>query len=183
MEHRREDGILRIPAGLKIVLYYQSDRRMKTSFVTAPQTMSSRLFSGQARAVAPARWEGVATMFMQTNRKTGETALDVVNAVVGVCLALSPWVLGFSTMGMAAWSAWIAGVLIALVAIGALVAFAQWEEWANLILGVLALLAPWLLGFSSSAEATTVHVAAGLIVTVLAAAELWFVHNRSMTSA
>ena len=122
-------------------------------------------------------------MVMQANRKTGETALDVVNAVVGVCLALSPWVLGFGAMASAAWSAWVAGVLIALVAIGALVAFAQWEEWANMVLGVLTLLSPWLLGFASSAEAMTVHVAARLIVAVLAAAELWFAHNRSVTSA
>ena len=61
-----------------------------------------------------------------TARRTEETALDVVNVVVGVCLALTPWVLGFTGTAAAAWNAWIVGAAIALVALGALVAFTQW---------------------------------------------------------
>jgi hypothetical protein len=119
----------------------------------------------------------------QVNRKTEETAIDGINVVVGVCLALSPWVLGFTANATAAWTAWIAGVLVALVAIGALVAFTEWEEWANLVLGVLTLIAPWALGFSAAGYATATHVVAGLIVAVLAAVELWFARHRPISSA
>jgi hypothetical protein len=60
-------------------------------------------------------------------RRGEETAIDIVNAVLGVCLALAPWALGFTGEVAAAWNAWIVGAAIALVAVGALVAFTQWE--------------------------------------------------------
>ena len=122
-------------------------------------------------------------MFENITRKREETALDVINAVVGVCLALAPLVLGFTADAAAAWNAWIVGAAIALIAIGALVAFAEWEEWANLLLGVWAVIAPWALGFTAIGVATTVHVVAGLIVAVLAAVDLWFVHNRPVSAS
>jgi hypothetical protein len=81
-----------------------------------------------------------------------------------------------------AWNAWIVGAAIALVALGALVAFTQWEEWANLILGVWAVLAPWLLGFGGVAYATYAHVIIGLVVAVLAAVELWVVSKPPVST-
>src|SRR5260370_26195302 len=95
-------------------------------------------------------------------RRREETAIDVVNAVLGVCLPLAPWALGFTGEGAAAWNAWIVGAAIALIAVGALVAFSQWEEWANPILGVWAVLAPWLLDFARVAYATYTHAVLGL---------------------
>ena len=59
---------------------------------------------------------------------------------------------------------------------------AQWEEWANLILGVWAVLAPWLLGFAGVAYATYAHVIIGLVVAVLAAVELWMVSKRPVST-
>src|SRR5260370_37328734 len=105
-------------------------------------------------------------------RRREETAIDVVNAVLGVCLALAPWALGFTGEVAAAWNAWIVGAAIALIAVGALVAFTQRAEWANLILGVCAVLAPWLLGFAGVAVATYPHGLIGLVGAVLPAAEL-----------
>ncbi|MBB4019421.1 hypothetical protein GGR16_004472 [Chelatococcus caeni] len=116
-------------------------------------------------------------------RKTEHTALDVGNALVGVCLALSPWVLGFTMEGAAAWNAWLVGAAIALIAIGALVSFAEWEEWANLALGIWAAISPWVLGFTGLAAAFYPHVIAGVIVAALAAIELWFIHRRPMPAA
>lgn len=115
-------------------------------------------------------------------RKTDETALDIANIVVGVCLALTPWVLGYSAQTAAAWNAWVVGVVIALIAVGALVAFAQWEEWVNLILGVWTFIAPWVLGFTAITAAVWAHVVAGLIVAVLAGLELWFARTRHTSS-
>lgn len=121
---------------------------------------------------------------MATNvaRRTEETALDVVNVILGIGLALSPWLFAYTGETTAAWNAWVVGAAIALVAIGALVAFAQWEEWVNLILGVWAILAPWLLGFSAITAALYTHMIVGLIVAVLAGFELWFARSRTSTA-
>jgi len=122
------------------------------------------------------------TMATTVMRKTEQKALDVVNLIAGLCLMLAPWVFGFTGDAYAAWNAWIVGAVVALIAIGALVAFAEWEEWADAILGVWAIISPWLLGFSALTAAATSHVVIGLIVAVLAAVELWYVHNRPVTT-
>src|SRR5262249_24295983 len=122
-------------------------------------------------------------MFRNMTRNREETTIDVINVIVGICLALAPFVLGFTAEAAAAWNAWIVGAAIALIAIGALVSFAEWEEWANLFLGVWAVIAPWALGFTAIGHATTVHVVAGLIVAVLAALDLWFVHHRPISAS
>lgn len=59
------------------------------------------------------------------------TALDIVNVVAGLGLALSPWYIGFAADTYAAWNAWIVGAVIALIAIVALVTFHQAEEWGQ----------------------------------------------------
>jgi hypothetical protein len=107
-----------------------------------------------------------------------ENVIDVINVVLGVCLVLAPWALGFTAEATAAWNAWIIGAAIALVALGALAAFNEWEEWINLVLGVWAGIAPWALAFSENAAGTSVHAAIGIAVAVLAAARLWFVHRN-----
>jgi len=115
-------------------------------------------------------------------RETRENAIDLVNAVLGVCLAFSPWALGFTGEVAATWNALIVGAAIALVALGALFAFREWEEWVNLALGVWAILAPWLIGFATVASATYAHLIIGLIVGVLAALDLWLVHHRPVST-
>jgi hypothetical protein len=47
-----------------------------------------------------------------------------------------------------------------------------WEEWLNLIVGLWALVSPWVLGFQGT-TAMTVHVIIGAAVAILAAIELW----------
>ena len=117
------------------------------------------------------------------NRRTEDTAIDVVNAIVGVCLVLAPWAFGFARDAGAAWNAWIVGAVVAIIAIGALVSFNQWEEWLNLVLGIWAIVAPWVMGFSAITAATYAHVIAGMIVAVLAAAELWLLNGRRPSPA
>ncbi|WP_163268768.1 SPW repeat protein [Chelativorans alearense] len=118
-------------------------------------------------------------MASDVTRGTQETALDVVNLVVGIALVLTPWMMGYAAETTAAWNAWVVGALIGLVAIGALVSFAEWEEWANLVLGIWAIISPWLLGFAAITAAVWAHVIAGVIVAVLAGLELWFARHRT----
>ncbi|ARQ14485.1 SPW repeat-containing protein (plasmid) [Rhizobium etli] len=111
------------------------------------------------------------------------TAFDVVNIVAGLALLISPWLLGFTGETYAAWNAWIAGAAIALIAAAALYAFYEAEEWLNLVLGIWAFVAPWVLGFSAIAAAMWAHVIVGIVVAVLAAGSIWFTHNHPLSTA
>lgn len=111
------------------------------------------------------------------------TAFDVVNIVAGLGLLLSPWYLGYASETFAAWNAWIIGAAVALIAAVALFAFHKTEEWINLVLGLWAVFAPWLLGFAALSMATAAHVVAGLVVAIVAAANLWFTTNRPYSTA
>jgi hypothetical protein len=108
---------------------------------------------------------------------TNAKICDVANLVLGAFLFFSPWIFGFDA-GKISQNAAITGIVIAVLAIAALAAFAVWEEWLNLIVGLWALISPWVLGFQGSTRATTVHVIVGMAVAVLAAIELWLMSQN-----
>ena len=101
---------------------------------------------------------------------------DVANLVLGAILFISPWMFGFDAK-WASENAYITGIVIAVLAIAALAAFAVWEEWLNLIVGLWAVVSPWVLGFQGT-TAMTVHVVIGAAVAVLAAIELWMMSQN-----
>jgi hypothetical protein len=101
---------------------------------------------------------------------------DVANLILGAFLFLSPWIFGFAS-GAESQNAWVVGIIIAALSIAALTAFAVWEEWLNLVVGLWAIVSPWVLGFAGT-TAMTVHVIVGIIVAVLAAVELWLMHQH-----
>ena len=100
-----------------------------------------------------------------------EALCDVANLILGAILFVSPWMFGFDA-GTVSTNAYITGIAIAILAIAALAAFAVWEEWLNLVVGLWALVSPWVLGFQGT-TAMTVHVVIGAAVAILAAIELW----------
>lgn len=110
------------------------------------------------------------------------TAFDIVNIVAGLGLLIAPWLFGFAAETYAAWNAWIVGAAIAVVAVAALYAFYEAEEWINLVLGIWAAVAPWVLGFSAVTAAMWAHVIVGLVVAVLAAGSIWFSHNHPLST-
>jgi hypothetical protein len=101
---------------------------------------------------------------------------DVANLVLGAILFFAPWMFGFST-GAVSTNAYVTGLAIVILAIAALAAFAVWEEWLNLIVGLWALVSPWVLGFQGT-TAMTVHVLIGAAVAVLAAVEIWLTNRH-----
>ena len=103
---------------------------------------------------------------------TNAKLCDVANLILGAILFLSPWLFKFDD-GAVSTNAHIVGLAMAILAIAALAAFAVWEEWLNLVVGLWALVSPWVLGFHGSTTATRVHVVIGVIVAILAAIELW----------
>ncbi|HET9904393.1 MAG TPA: SPW repeat protein [Xanthobacteraceae bacterium] len=111
-----------------------------------------------------------------------ETWPDVVNLILGACLFLSPWVLGFYGDSAASWNAWLSGIVVAGLAIAALAAFAEWEEWINLIVGIWVAVSPWLVGFSGDAAAAWTHLILGAIVAIVAAARIWLARSPHVTA-
>jgi len=91
-------------------------------------------------------------------------------------LFFSPWIFAFEP-GAASQNAYVCGIIIAVLSIAALAAFAVWEEWLNLIVGLWVLVSPWVLGFAAT-QAMSVHVVIGVLVAVLAAIELWIMHQN-----
>jgi hypothetical protein len=103
---------------------------------------------------------------------TNAKLCDVANLILGAILFLSPWLFKFDA-GAVSTNAHVAGLAMAILAIAALASFAVWEEWLNLIVGLWALVSPWVLGFQGTTTAMTVHVVIGIAVAILAAIELW----------
>src|SRR5262249_1590445 len=97
---------------------------------------------------------------------------DVANLVLGAFLFFSPWFFGFGGT-TAPENANITDVVFVLLPVAALAAFAGWEEWLNLIVGLWALVSPWVLGFQATTKAMAVCVIVGAAVAILAAVEIW----------
>ena len=93
---------------------------------------------------------------------------DACNLVLGVWLALSPWVLAYATEATAAWNAHVVGVIIAVASFAALVAFQKWEEWVSTALAAWLIVSPYLLGFSGMTAALWNQIIVGLLVGGLA---------------
>ena len=95
---------------------------------------------------------------------------DPVNALVGLWLIASPWVLSFQSDRNALANACIVGILLIATAVGAIFVPRAWEEWTETALGVWLMVAPWVLGFSALQAARVSTVASGAVVAILA---LW----------
>ena len=93
---------------------------------------------------------------------------DVVNAVLGIWLMASPWVLAYSTEPTATVNAFVIGMALLATALGAVFLPAQWEEWTEVFLGLWLAVSPWALVFSGERAATICAVITGLAIIALA---------------
>lgn len=94
-----------------------------------------------------------------------------VNLIAGILLFIAPWVLGYTASTTAAWTSWILGALIAIFAFIGLVskAVGDWTQWIVSICGVLAFIAPWVLGFANISSAFWSCIVLGAIAVIVAA--------------
>jgi SPW repeat len=118
---------------------------------------------------------------------------DWANLVLAVWLFISPWVVQFggSTVGApaatavpaaasnAAWNAWILGIVVFLVACSAIARLRAWQEWLNLLLGIWIFIAPWALGFAGLSGAAWDHWIVGILVFLIAVANLQTVRGAA----
>lgn len=102
--------------------------------------------------------------------------------IVGILLVLAPFVLGYDGNDEALWTSLILGGVTAVVMIYKALAHddAAWEYWLAGIAGVLAVLAPFVLGFDNDDSALW----SNLILGVVAVLGVGYVgaSNRSKTA-
>ena len=94
--------------------------------------------------------------------------------LLGAALFGAPWVLAFAGEAAAAWTAWISGAAIAIVGLANFAEDTQhWPGWANLVLGIWALVAPWIVQFAGVEPATWTHAVIGVLVAASSIFELY----------
>ena len=95
---------------------------------------------------------------------------DPVNAIIGLWLLLSPWILGFQGETSAMANAVVIGLALIAAALGAMFVPRAWEEWTEFGLGLWLVVSPWILGFSTLYDARLNAVIVGVVTALLA---LW----------
>jgi hypothetical protein len=96
---------------------------------------------------------------------------DVTNTILGLWLALSPWIMGYAVSpNAAAGAAWILGAGIVVFSGIALYLPEIWEEGLTVLLGLCVSASPWALSYANQPSPTANAVAVGALVTLLA---LW----------
>ncbi len=74
-----------------------------------------------------------------------------ITGLLGLALIAAPFVLGYSGNAAALWTDMVLGALVAIASAWKLIAQdkVNWEYWAAGILGILAIIAPFVMGFST----------------------------------
>ena len=103
--------------------------------------------------------------------------MEVVIAFFGVCLVVAPWIVGYAYgaafSAAAVWTSVILGVIV--LAVAAYRVYAKdrspWEAWISAACGVLAIIAPFVFGYSERALWTSIIL--GAVIVVLAVIQLF----------
>ncbi len=98
-----------------------------------------------------------------------------LTGLLGILLIISPFALSFNGDMPALWTTVILGLAVLIVSAYKAVTHdhARWEYWVAVIAGILAIIAPFVLGFSTLATALWASIILGLIVLTVSAYELW----------
>jgi hypothetical protein len=97
---------------------------------------------------------------------------DWASFSLGLWLALSPWIVGYTEHESATANAVFLGLALALGCQFEAAFDASAPEWINLAAGLWLVIAPFVTGFSSVPVATANSIAVGSLVAVLAASAL-----------
>ena len=99
---------------------------------------------------------------------------DWLDMVLGLWLAVSPWVLGFSDSDPAATlNALIVGISIAVLSALTFLAYHIIEEWIDVILSLWLIVSPWVLSGSGDTDVVADFVIVGGVVLMLSGYEIW----------
>jgi hypothetical protein len=94
---------------------------------------------------------------------------DWVGFSLGLWLAISPWVIGFSDEQAATANAAVVGIALAVVSLLEVGISEVADEWLNVAAGLWLIASPFVPGFGASAPAAINAVVVGILVTLSAA--------------
>ncbi|MEZ4867495.1 MAG: SPW repeat protein [Caldilineaceae bacterium] len=99
--------------------------------------------------------------------------------LLGIAMAIAPFVLGYRDNTMAMWTSIVLGIVVlaASAVEGMDMKQAKWEWWVAGLAGILALLAPFVFGFTALTVALWTCLILGVVVVILAGYELFFVEQ------
>jgi hypothetical protein len=97
---------------------------------------------------------------------------DWASFALGLWLAVSPWVLGYSQLETATANAAFMGLAVALGSHFGVSFDESSVEWFNMAAGLWLVLAPFLLGYSSQIDVTANSIAVGTGVAALASSAM-----------
>lgn len=121
-----------------------------------------------------------ASMFITRFFNAHRTWEDWFGMLLGLAIALSPWVAGDAHVGrIAVWNTVAIGVLIFFIAELEYVVLQRWEETAQLLLGLWLIASPYVFYYSTGGSLRFWHSTLGGLVILLAALELWQDWERS----
>lgn len=90
-----------------------------------------------------------------------------ITGILGLLLGLSPFILGFANQGVALWTSLVLGVIVVVVSIIGLISSAadkRWMYWVIGLAGLLAVIAPFILGYAGSASALWTSIIVGAVL-------------------
>jgi uncharacterized membrane protein HdeD (DUF308 family) len=108
-----------------------------------------------------------------------------LTGLLGLLLGIAPFVLGYRDHTYALWSSVILGAIVVLVSAYKAIDSrpANWEYWVAGLAGLLAVIAPFALGFSTLTSALWTTIVLGVILLILAAYEVFYRPQQSSASA
>lgn len=99
-----------------------------------------------------------------------------ITGILGLALGVAPFVLGYSDNSSATWASVVLGAVAFLVSAYRAIddGEAGWEYWVAGIVGLLAVIAPFALGFSALDTALWTSIVIGVVMLILAAYEVFY---------
>ena len=104
---------------------------------------------------------------------------DWATVVIGVLLFITPFVFGATYTSTAAWTAYVGGVLLVIVGLWTLSSpSTQMTEWAEIVIGVLVFIAPFVLGFTALTGMAWSDWIAGILAVMLGGSVVYMQSGR-----
>ncbi len=105
-----------------------------------------------------------------------------ITALLGLVMGVAPWTFNYTNNNNALWASIIIGAAIVLVSLYKAVVqdSAYWEYWVVGLAGVVAVAAPFVLGFNTLTEALWTLIVAGVLVVLISGYEVFFVRPQAI---
>jgi hypothetical protein len=105
-----------------------------------------------------------------------------LEAMLGLVLIAAPFALGYRDNPAALWASIVIGAVVLLAS--GYKAYTKkperWEGWVDVIAGVIAILVPFIFGFSALVTALWAFVVIGLLVAILSGYDLYTTRETAM---